>query len=192
MWPVVGGPRPAADGPGQHLDRLRQPRAPLRRPVMVASVRTRSPSTAIPAVRLGPRHGVAAPHSGRPRAGPRHHLKAERHERPTSTPGQSRSDHDLGRVAGIAGDGSRSRATPTTRSTIRSRASTRPSAAITHTSWWRSAESIRTNNTANSLLLWTLGPGPEKGCGNLTEQCSTSAPIRPAVCLLAKPAGARS
>jgi hypothetical protein len=49
-------------------------------------------------------------------------------------------------------------ATLATPSVIRSRASTLPSAAITHTSWWRSAQSIPTNNTASSLLasVWTL------------------------------------
>jgi transposase-like protein len=38
-------------------------------------------------------------------------------------------------------------ATPVTPSAIRSRASTLPSAVIRHTSWWRSAQSIPTNNT---------------------------------------------
>ena len=55
-----------------------------------------------------------------------------------------------------------SRATPATPSGILSRANTSPSVAMTHTSWWRSVQSIPTSNTSRSLPVSTFAPGLEE------------------------------
>jgi len=64
-------------------------------------------------------------------------------------------------------------ATPATPSAIRSRASTLPSTAIRHRSWWRSANRSR---PATPPAPPRLDPalGPEVDRGNLMEQCSST------------------
>ena len=102
----LAGPDQLLMAPGQHLDRLRQPRVALRRPVMMAVGADQvGQHPRIPTVRLGPRDGVALPiAAGRQRVH-RHHLIADRHQRPDQQPPVSLDpDHHLGRVAGIAGD----------------------------------------------------------------------------------------
>ena len=163
-------------GQSQHLDRLGQPRVALRRPVMVAgSADQIGQHSGISSIGFASRDGVALPiPAGRQRVD-RHHLVASRNQCPDQQP-RSVSIPTTTSAASQAWPAisSCSRATPATPSAIRSATSTWPSVAITHTSWWRSAQSIPTSNTASSRLLWTPGPGLEKGCGNLIEQCSST------------------
>jgi hypothetical protein len=196
-WPnccaCTDSARPGLMAAGQHLDRLGQPRIPPHRPVvMPVGADQIGQHSRIPAIRLGPRDGGALPvAAGRQRID-RDHLVAGRHQCPHQQPPVGLDpDHHLGRVAGMAGDELVQPGHPGHPSAIRSRASTVPSAAITHTSWWRSAQSIPTNNTASSLVSSPLLAWRETAA---TQWSSARARhvIPPAVCLLAWPAGARS
>jgi hypothetical protein len=86
----------------------------------------------------------------------RDHLVASGDQRPDQQPPVGLDpDHHLGRVAGMAGDELVQPSHPSHPIGDPLAASTPPSAAIRHTSWWRSAQSIPTSNTASSLLVST-------------------------------------